>query len=91
KEDHNANAMTAARHAWQVAQNAAHVLAIELTCAARALDLRLRQMPTAHPGKGVAKAHRRIRSAIPFIEGDALWGPEVEKLKKMLVTGEFEG
>ena len=91
KEDHNANAMTAARKAWQVAQNTAHVLAIELTCAARALDLRLRQMPKAHPGKGVAEAHKRIRAVLPFREGDALWGPEVEKMREMVINGELEG
>lgn len=89
KEDHNANAMTAARHAWQVAHNSAHVLALELTCSARALDLRLRQMPQAHAGKGVAAAHQRIRAAIPYQDGDALWGPEIEKLKRMIVAGEL--
>lgn len=90
KEDHNANAMTAARHAWQVAQNTAHVLALELTCAARALDLRLRLMPKAKAGVGVAEAHRRIRAAIPFQSGDALWGPEIEKLKELIVQGKFD-
>jgi histidine ammonia-lyase len=87
KEDHNANAMTAARNAWQVAQNTAHVLAVELTCAARALDLRLRQMPRLAPGKGTSAAHKLIRSELPFQEGDALWGPEVEKMKELLVSG----
>jgi len=89
QEDHNANAMTAARHAWQVAHNTAHVLALELTCAARALDLRLRQVPRSGPGKGVAAAHQRIRAALPFRENDALWGPDIEKLKAMLVAGEL--
>ncbi|HKY78408.1 MAG TPA: histidine ammonia-lyase [Anaerolineales bacterium] len=90
KEDHNANSMTAARHAWQVAQNTAHVLALELTCAARALDLRLRQHPQAKAGAGVVRAHRHIRAAIPFREHDALWGPEIETLKGMVVRGELE-
>ena len=43
QEDHNANAMTAARHARQIVDNVAQVIAIELYTAARALDLRLRQ------------------------------------------------
>jgi len=89
KEDHNANAMTAARHAWQVANNTAHVLALELTCAARALDLRMRQEPKRHQGKGVAEAHRLIRAALPFHEHDALWGPEVERLKQMVIREEL--
>ncbi len=89
QEDHNANAMTAAWHAWQVAHNAAHVLAIELTLAARALDLRLKQMPKAKAGKGVAAAHKAIRALQPFRAGDALWGPEVEKMKEMLIAGDL--
>ncbi|MEX1071907.1 MAG: histidine ammonia-lyase [Anaerolineales bacterium] len=90
KEDHNANAMTAARKAWQVANNAAHVLAVELTCAVRALDLRLKEMPKLHPGKGTSGAHKRIRASIPFQEGDALWGPEIEKMREMLINRELE-
>jgi histidine ammonia-lyase len=89
KEDHNANAMTASRKAWQVANNAAHVLALELTCAARGLDLRLKEMPKLHPGKGTAEAHKRIRAGIPFQQGDALWGPEIEKMREMLAGGEL--
>lgn len=90
QEDHNANAMTAARHAWDVAHNTAHVLAVELTLAARALDLRLRQMPAATPGRGTAAAHVAIRAALPFEDGDALWGPQVETMKQMLMSGELE-
>jgi histidine ammonia-lyase len=89
QEDHNANAMTAARHAWDVAHNTAHVLAVELTLAARALDLRLRQMPAAAPGRGTAAAHAAIRAALPFEDGDALWGPQVETVKQMLMSGEL--
>jgi histidine ammonia-lyase len=81
--------MTAARHAWQVSNNTAHVLAVEMTCAARALDLLLRQEPKRHPGRGVAEALRLVRAALPFHEHDVLWGPEVEKLKEMLVAGEL--
>ncbi len=89
KEDHNANAMTASRKAWQVANNTAQVLALELTCAARALDLRLQEKPKLHPGKGTAAAHKRMRAKIPFQKGDALWGPEIEKMREMLVGGEL--
>jgi histidine ammonia-lyase len=89
QEDHNANSATAARHAWQLAHNVAHVLAVELTLAARALDLRMQAMPGAKPGRGTSAAHAKIRAALPFQAGDALWGPEVERLKVMLVGGEL--
>ncbi|MCW5878746.1 MAG: histidine ammonia-lyase [Anaerolineales bacterium] len=89
KEDHNANAMTAARHAWQVAHNTAQVLALELTCAARALDLRLAQMPGAQLGGGVAAAHQHIRAAAPLRQDDALWSVEVDAIRVQLLAGEL--
>jgi len=90
QEDHNANAMTAARHAWQVAHNCAHVLAVELSLAARALELRLAQRPDAHPGGGTAAALAAIRRQAPFEAGDALWAPGVETVKAMVMQGDLE-
>jgi histidine ammonia-lyase len=87
QEDHNANAMTAARHTSRIIQNTAHVLAIEIYCAARALDLRLRMVPDATFGHGVSAAHREIRKFVPYQAGDAWWGPEIEKVKEMVVNG----
>ncbi|GAB4535305.1 MAG: histidine ammonia-lyase [Anaerolineales bacterium] len=89
QEDHNANAMTAARHAYQIAKNAAHCLAIEAYCAARALDLRLREMPEARPGRGVLAALREVRAQVPYRDGDAWWGPEIEKVRAYIQGGEF--
>ena len=40
QEDHNANAMTAARHCLQIVENTRHILSVELFTAARAVDLR---------------------------------------------------
>jgi len=89
QEDHNANSLTAARHAWQVLENTAHVLAIEVYCAGRALDLRLRQMPEARPGRGVAAAHARLRREVPYRPGDAWWGPEIERTRSLILQPEF--
>lgn len=90
QEDHNANAMTAARHAWQIAHNCAHVLAVELTLAARALELRMAQHAGLHPGRGTAAALAKIRQRVPFEAGDALWAPGVERIKAMLMAGELD-
>lgn len=89
QEDHNANAMTAARHGWQIAHNCAHVLAIELTLAARALELRLQAHPRLQAGHGTAAALAAIRQRVPFEAGDALWAPGVETVKAMLLAGEL--
>ncbi len=89
QEDHNANAMTAARHARQILENTAHVLAVEIYTAARALDLRLRQMPDGKMGVGVSAAHTNVRAAIPYQAGDAWWGPEIETLHQVITNGEL--
>ncbi|MHB1119971.1 MAG: histidine ammonia-lyase [Bellilinea sp.] len=90
QEDHNANAMTAARHARQILENGQHILAIELYTAARALDLRLKQFPEARLGAGTRKAFDIIRSAVPYQTGDALWGPEIEIVKEMIRQETFD-
>ena len=87
QEDHNANAMTAARHARRIVKNTAHVLAIETYCAARALDLRLRQLPNATMGIGVDKAYKVVREAIPYQAGDSWWGPEIEVVSELISNG----
>lgn len=87
QEDHNANSMTAARNTRQIIGNTAHVLAIEVYCAARALDLRLRQMPEASLGKGTSRAHLKVREAVPYRAGDAWWGPEIVKVRQLVTSG----
>jgi histidine ammonia-lyase len=91
QEDHNANSMTAARHARQIVENTAHVLAIELYTAARALDLRLRMEPSLHPGLAAAAVHQHIRAAVPYHDNDTWWAPEIEIVQRMIVTGELAG
>ncbi len=87
QEDHNANSMTAARNTRQVVDNVAHVLAIEVYCAARALDLRIRDMPQAEMGRGVGQAYQLIRSNVPYRAGDAWWGPEIERARQLIQDG----
>jgi histidine ammonia-lyase len=89
QEDHNANAMTAARHAYQAVKNTRHVLAIELYTAARALDLRLRDHPKLSPGKGSAAAYHTIRDIVPYQPGDALWGPEIDQVRSLIEAGQL--
>ncbi|HAY85603.1 MAG TPA: histidine ammonia-lyase [Chloroflexi bacterium] len=89
KEDHNANSLTAARHAYQVAQNTAHVLAVELYCAARAIDIRLKSNPAFILGQGVSKAYQTIRKTVPYQPGDAWWAPEIEQVKTLVMEGEL--
>ena len=89
QEDHNANAMTAARHTRQVIQNTTHILAIELYTATRALDLRLRDHAQKQMGVGTAAAHGRIREKVPYQAGDALWGPEIDRVRALISSGKL--
>ncbi len=84
QEDHNANSMTAARHARAILENTAHVLAIELYTAARALDLRLRERPTAALGAGTKAIYQSVRDAVPYQPGDAWWGPEIQRVRALI-------
>ena len=90
QEDHNANAMTAARHAREIVQNTAHVLAIELFTASRALFLRIRQNPDLVLGTGTDKAYQAIRKVVAYRPGDALWGPDIDQIKALLVERVLE-
>ncbi len=90
QEDHNANAMTAARHIREIVANTAHVLAIECYSAVRALDLRLRQFPAAKLGEGTGKAFTKIREKVPYQAGDAWWAPEIEHVKALILNKTLE-
>jgi histidine ammonia-lyase len=89
QEDHNANAMTAARHSYQIIKNTRHVLAIELYTAARALDLRLREESDKSPGVGTKAAYQSIRKTVPYQPGDTLWGPEIDRVREMIVSNQL--
>lgn len=89
QEDHNANSMTAARHTWQILHNTARVLAIELYTAARAIDLRLREVPQAELGQGTEAAYQCIREIVPYQPGDALWGPEIDAVHSLVNSGKI--
>lgn len=84
QEDHNANSMTAARHAREILENTTHVLAIELYTAARALDLRLRDLPDAKLGEGTGDVYLHLREEVPYQPGDAWWGPEIQHVHEII-------
>ena len=87
QEDHNANSMTAARHAAQIVANSAHVLAIEAYAASRAIDIRLRQSKHARLGAGSQAAWDAIRAEVPYRGPDQWWNPEIEKTCALVRAG----
>jgi histidine ammonia-lyase len=89
QEDHNANAMTAARHARQVVENVNRILSIEAYTAVRALDLRLRDDRGARLGTGTGAIHAQIRKVIPYHAGDIWWGPELDVMAELFSSDDL--
>lgn len=89
QEDHNANSYTAAKHARTITENAAYILAIEIYCAARALDIRLNKLPEAQLGKGTSAAHNKIRRILPYQINDVWMNPEIEKIHKLILSKDY--
>ncbi len=88
QEDHVSMGPIAGRHARMVLDHVATVIAIELLCAARALDLRLFNTGgTIHPGEGVGEAHKRLRKVVPAWTGDREPGPDLEAAIQLVESG----
>jgi histidine ammonia-lyase len=87
QEDHVSMGPIAGRQARVVVDHVEHILAIELLCAARALDLRLAALPGTAPGAGVAAAHAAIREVVRPWEGDREPGPDIEAVVGLVRAG----
>ncbi len=83
QEDVVSNGAVGALLARQILQNAERVVAIELLCAAQALDLR---RPLT-PGAGTRRALARVREAVAFLERDRVLAPDVAALTALVHEG----
>ncbi len=86
QEDHVAMATNAARHAREIVWNATRVIAIELMCAAQALDLRLRQLELGVGvlGRGTRAAYERVRAEIAYLERDRVLSDSIERAARLI-------
>lgn len=89
QEDHNANSLTAARHARQILQNVSYVLAVEFVVAAQAMDLRARLLDGARPAPATAAAQARLRREVPFMDKDRYWKPDFDRAQTLVREGEM--
>ena len=87
QEDHVSMGAIAARNAARVLEHTERIVAIELICAAQALDLRLDMHPDSRPGRGVAEAHARIRRTITRLHHDRQPGPDLEQATRLVREG----
>jgi histidine ammonia-lyase len=86
KEDVVPMAMGAALKLRRVVHNVRHVVAIELMCAAQALDCRA---PLA-PGPLVAQAHAAIRARVAPLARDRMLSPDMAALADAVAQGTFD-
>jgi histidine ammonia-lyase len=86
KEDHVSMSMTAALKAERAVALATDVLAIELLCAARAIDL-LAPLTTSDP---LRRVHRAVRKVVPARDGDSPPSPDIAALGRYLAAGELD-
>ena len=81
-EDHATMATLSVSKAAQIVDCARHALAVELLCAAQAVDLRER----AVLGRGTQAAYDAVRTCVPFMPDDRLLAVEVERVHGLLAT-----
>jgi histidine ammonia-lyase len=82
-EDHVSMAPVAARHARTVVENTAHVVALELLCACRALEFRR----PLHAGLGSERVYAAVRRLVPAPEGDRPLSGPCETVARWVLSG----
>ncbi len=85
QEDHVSMGWGAARKLRVAIENLRRILAVELTCAARALDLR----SPLRPALGTAAALALIRERIPGAGPDRYLAPELAEAERLVGSGEL--
>ena len=86
KEDHVSMSMAAALKAERAVGLARHVLAIELLCAAQAVDL-LAPLTTSAP---LARVHDTIRACVPPLDRDRPPSPDIAAIDGLIATGAID-
>ena len=85
KEDHVSMGTIAARKCREIVANVENVIAIELLCAAQALDL----FTNRKPGKGTMAAYRVIRSAIGHLETDRILADDIAAMRSLIRSNQI--
>ncbi len=83
KEDHVSMGTISARKSREVVLNAENVIAIELLCAAQALDL----FTNMQPGAGTKAAYTEIRKVVPHLEDDRILSADVKRITELIRSG----
>lgn len=89
QEDHVSMGAAAARHARSVLRHVEQIVAIELLCAAQALELRLASLGdgAGAPGAGVAAALGQVRRRVAPLVDDREPGPDLAAMLELVRAG----
>jgi len=82
KEDHVSMGTIAARKCRQIVANAENVVAIELLCAAQALDL----FTNLKPGRGTMAAYKAIRKHLSHLDQDRVLADDIARMRGLMHT-----
>ena len=83
KEDHVSMGLAAARKTWRTVHCLEYVLAVELLCAAQALEF----LKPLRPGIGVSRGYDLVRERVPALQDDRVLGPDIERLRELIESG----
>jgi histidine ammonia-lyase len=83
KEDHVSMGFTAARKARRAVECLEYVLALELLCAAQALEF----LKPLLPGRGVKRAYELVRERVAPLDGDRVLTGDIEALRDAVRSG----
>jgi histidine ammonia-lyase len=87
QEDHVSMGPIAARKAAQILEHVETIVALELLCAAQAIDLRRRTQSSLLLGRGTLPVYQAVRQHVPFIAVDEVMYPHIEKVRLLVKHG----
>lgn len=89
QEDHNSMGSISAQKAMRILENAETVLAIELLCAAQALDFARTwgRSSSLKAGKGTEAAYRVVRSRVAFVKRDRVLHGDIQSILALIRSG----
>jgi histidine ammonia-lyase len=85
KEDHVSMGTISARQCREIISNTEDVIAIELLCAAQALDL----FTNMKPGEGTLAAYTEIRKAVCHLDNDRILSVDIAAVKELMRSGKI--
>ncbi len=87
KEDHVSMGMTGAIKLRQIVEHTERILAIELMCAAQALEFRRPLKSSVR----IEQAYDEVRKVVPRLERDRVLAPDIETLARAIRAGKLDG